>query len=122
MSHRRTLQCLTVAMLLAAAFAVPTALAMPIDPTGPANDSAAAPSAQQDMRGEAAAEPNQSASPQRLPQPDQPTPINRVPAQAVTDGGGSDDFPVVVLVIGGALVLCAGTAAVAMRVRTRHAH
>jgi hypothetical protein len=124
MSHRRTLQCLTVAMLLAAAFAVPTAMAMPIDPTGPANDSAAAPSAQQDMRGEAAAEPNQSVSPQRLPQPDQPTPINRVPAQAVTDGdaGGSDDFPVVLLVIGGALVLCAGTAAVAMRVRTRHAH
>jgi hypothetical protein len=129
MSYRRTLSCLTVAMLVAAAFVVPTAMAMPIDPTGGADALEPAPSAQQDQRGEAAVERSRPpASPRALPGPptwpEHPTPINRAPAPAVSDGdgGGSDDFPVVLLVIGGALVLCGGTAAVVMRVRTRHAH
>jgi hypothetical protein len=128
MSHRRTLSCLTVAMLVAAALAVPTAMAMPIDATGPADASQAAPSAQQDQRGEAAAERSQPpANPRSVPGPptwpEHPTPINRAPAEPVSDdGGGSDDFPVALLVIGGALVLCGATAATVVRVRTRHAH
>jgi hypothetical protein len=128
MSHRKTLSCLMVATLVAAAFAVPTAIAMPTDPTGPANDSQAAPSAQQDKRGEAAAErPRPQVShPRAIPPtwPEHPTPINRAPAQPVSsgEGGGSDDFPVVLLVIGGALVLCGGMAVTAMRLRARHAH
>jgi hypothetical protein len=129
MSYRRTLSCLIVAILAAAALAVPTAMAMPDDPTGPADASQAAASAQQDKRGEAAAERSQTpANPRSLPGPptwpEHPTPINRAPAPAVSDGdgGGSDDFPVVLLVIGGALVLCGGTAAAVMRLRTRHAH
>jgi hypothetical protein len=128
MSHRKTLSCLTVAMLLAAAFAVPTAMAMPTDPTGPANDSQTTPSAQDDKRGEAAAERSRppAVHPRAIPPtwPEHPTPINRAPAQPVSsgEGGGSDDFPVVLLVIGGALVLCGGMAVTAMRLRARHAH
>jgi hypothetical protein len=127
MSYRRSLSCLTVAMLLAAAFAVPTAMAMPTDPTGPAEDSQAAPSAQNDRRGEAAAERSRpSVHPRAIPPtwPMNPAPINPTPAQPVStgDGGGSDDFPVVLIVIGGALVLCGGVAATAVHVRARHAH
>jgi hypothetical protein len=106
MSYRRSLSCLTVAMLLAAAFAVPTAMAKPVDPTGAAEDTATAP------------------RPNPPTWPEHPTPINRAPAQPVStgDGGGSDDFPVVLIVIGGALVLCGGLAATAVHVRARHAH
>jgi hypothetical protein len=128
MSHRRMLSCLTVAMLLAAAFAVPSAMARPIDPTGPANDSQATPAGKQDQRGEAAAERSRPpvSHPRAIPPtwPEHPAPINRAPAEFVSngDGGGSDDFPVVLLVIGGALVLCGGMAVTAMRIRARHAH
>jgi hypothetical protein len=128
MSHRKTWSCLAVAVLVAAACAVPNATAFPIDPTGPAEDSQAAPSAQQDRRGEAAAEPSRPAYPRYVPGPptwpEHPTPINRAPAQPVSDGdgGGSDDFPVALLLIGGALAVCGGTAAAVMRLRTRHAH
>jgi hypothetical protein len=128
MSYRRMLSGLTVAMLAAAALAVPTAMAMPTDPTGPANDSQTTPSAQQERRGEAAAERSRPpvSHPRAIPPtwPEHPTPINRAPAESVSsgDGGASDDFPVVLLVIGGALVLCGGMAVTAMRLRARHAH
>jgi hypothetical protein len=133
MSYRRSLSCLTIAMLLAATFAVPTAMAMPIDPTSGTEDTSTTPSAQQDRRGESAAERSSAPAARPTPHPRaipptwpmNPAPINPTPAQPVStgDGGGSDDFPVVlVAVIGGVLVLCGGMALTAMRVRARHAH
>jgi hypothetical protein len=130
MSYRRTLSSLIVALLAATVLAVPAAMAMPTDPTGPADASQATPPVKRDLRGEAAAESSRpSVSPQRLPGPptwpEHPAPINPTQAEPVStgDGGGSDDFPVVlVAVIGGVLVLCGGAAVTAMHARTGHAH
>jgi hypothetical protein len=128
MSYRSMLSCLTVVALLAAAFAVPSAMARPSDPTGPANDSQAAPAEKQGQRSGPGTERSRPpvSHPRAIPPtwPEHPTPINRAPAESVSsgDGGGSDDFPVVLLVIGGALVLCGGMAMTAMRLRARHAH
>jgi hypothetical protein len=131
MSHRKTLSRLTLASLVAAALAAPAASAMPTDPTGPRDaivrpGTAKQDSAQQDRRGEAAAERSSPTVPRQLPGPPtwpmHPQPIDRAPANVVDgDGGGGDGVPVLAIIIGGALVLAGGTA-VTVRHRARVAH
>jgi hypothetical protein len=145
MPKGNTMSRLLIASLTAAAIAAPAAVAQPIDPTGPAQDTAPAaqdlrteaaaapspaPSAPQDLRSEAAAAPSSAPSHPRYVQgpptwPMHPQVISSAPAQVadVSDGdGGGIDLPVALIGVAGMLALGGGLTAVALRHRTRTAH
>ena len=98
MPYRRNLSRLGLAVLASAVVATPAAIALPVDPTGPAPDDVR--SAPADLRGESAASGG----------------TGSVPAPGDRDDGGPE--PVVVLLIGaGALALAGGGAVAVMRLR-----
>jgi hypothetical protein len=143
MSYRKTLSRLAVASLAATTLAAPAASAMTMDmyastvqePKSAQQDlrgeaaanaaSAAAKPGKQDLRGEAAAAP--AISPQtRAPLPGPPTwpayptPLPAPEATVVADGNdGSIDVPEAILAIVGTLALGAGMAVVVLRHRPR---
>ncbi len=129
MSHRKTLSRVTVASLAAVALAAPAATAMPVDPAGTRQaDVSVNPVTKESVhqRGEPAVERSRLSVPNPRSVPPWWAEWAGHHAGAQTAGGsvddGGDDVPVALLVIGGALVLAGGTAAVAaFRPRTRTA-
>ncbi len=142
MAARITLPRLTLAALAAAALAAPAATAMPAE--GIKMDMHASTvtkpePAAKDLRGEAAADPSPTpdvrtqtlpayprAIPPRVAPPTWPANPRAIPPSAPTetapigDGGGSD-VPVLVLLLGGAVVLAGGAIVTTHRMRERTA-